>query len=281
MKYQVILSMEDKYPIWLLCQTAMVSASAYFRYKKTPLKDESEIKGKILDMYNKSGKRAGYRMLKYMVRESYGLVVNHKKVLRIMQDLNISSIIRKKYKYNNGRENIKENLLNRDFTAREPLKKLVTDITYIPCREKMIYLCTIIDLFNNEPVIWTVKDSQDKTLTIETIKELSSKYNLEGCMIHSDQGVHYRSHEYVDLLEKLGMQQSMSRRGNCWDNAKAETFFSHFKCETIKLKKKLLGNIHDVTQIVNEYMEYYINRRPQKSLLGMSPARYKQYILGT
>lgn len=281
MKYQVVLSLEDKYPIWLLCHIAGVSASAYFRFKNTPLKDESELKEKIPDLYHKSGKRAGYRMIKYMLMESYELVVNHKRVLRLMQELYISSIIRKKYKSDKGRENIKENLLNREFTSTQPLKKLVTDITYIPCREKMVYLCTIIDLFNNEPVAWTIKDSQDKSLTVDTINSLSAKHDLKGSLIHSDQGVQYRSHEYVDLLEELGIAQSMSRKGNCWDNAKAETFFSHFKCDTIKLKKKLLGNVCDVVQIVNDYMDYYIHRRPQKNLNKMSPARYKKFVLGT
>jgi transposase InsO family protein len=260
---------------------AGVSSSAYFKYKRTPLKDESELKEKILDLYRKSGRRAGYRMIKDKLKESYGLVANHKKVLRLMQELCISSIIRKKYKSNRGRENIKENLLNREFTSNQPLKKIVTDITYIPCREKMVYLCTMVDLFNNEPVAWIVKDNQDKNLTLDTLKVLSEKYDLSGSLIHSDQGVHYRSHEYVKQLEELGVTQSMSRKGNCWDNAKAENFFSHFKCETIKLKKKLLGNVSDVVQIVDEYMDYYIHHRPQRKLKGMSPSRFKQFALGT
>ena len=246
-----------------------------------PLKDESDLKDKINDLYLKSGKRAGYRMIKDMLKEKYNLIVNHKKVLRLMQELNIASIIRKKYKINRGRENLKENHLNRDFTSCEPLKKLVTDITYIPCREKMIYLCTVIDLFNNEPLAWSIKDSQDKSLSVDMIKDLSNKYNLNGSMIHSDQGVHYRSHEYVDLLESLEIKQSMSRKGNCWDNAKAESFFSHFKCETIKLKKYHLKNIHEVTNIVNEYMDYYINHRPQRKLNGMSPFKFKKTAMRT
>jgi len=270
----VIMSLEYKYPIWLLCQIAGISESSYYRYKRTPLKNETLLKEKVLDLYRKSGRRAGYRMLKDMLKEQYGLIVNHKKVLRIMRELGIASIIRKKYKINRGKENIKENILDRNFESDKPMKKLVTDITYIPCREKMIYLCTVIDLFNNEPVAWTVKDCQDKSLTIDTVKQLSGKHNLKGSLIHSDQGVHYRSNDYVNLLDELGVTQSMSRRGNCWDNAKAETFFSHFKCETIKLMKKKLTNIHDVKRIVDNYMDYYINIRPQRKLGGLSPSSY-------
>lgn len=198
-----------------------------------------------------------------------------------MRELEIQSIIRKKYKVIRGRENIKENLLDRNFESSRPLEKLVTDITYIPCREKMVYLCTVIDLYNNEPLVWTIKDSQDKSLSVEMIKALSKEYELKDCLIHSDQGVHYRSHEYVNLLTSLGIKQSMSRRGNCWDNAKAESFFSHFKCETIKLKKYHLKNIDEVIHIVNEYMDYYINHRPQKKLNGMSPYNFKKTAMGT
>ena len=189
-------------------------------------------------------------MIKDMLKDQYKLIVNHKKVLRIMQELGISSIVRRKRKNNKGRENMKENILNRDFHSDEPLKKLVTDITYIPCREKMIYLCTIIDLYNNQPVAWTVKDCQDKSLTVDTVEALSNKYDLRGSLLHSDQGVHYRSHAYVDMLEEKGIVQSMSRRGNCWDNAKAESFFSHFKCDTIKLMKRKLYDIHEVKKVV-------------------------------
>jgi transposase InsO family protein len=125
------------------------------------------------------------------------------------------------------------------------------------------------------------QDSQDKSLSVDMIKELSSKYDLKDCMIHSDRGVHYRSHDYVDLLDSLEVKQSMSRKGNCWDNAKAESFFSHFKCETIKLKKYHLKNIHEVITIVNEYMDYYIHHRPQRKLNGMSPSKFKKTAMGT
>ena len=279
MKYRVILSLEDKYSTKLLCEIAGVYPSAYYRYKRTPLKDESSLKQKVYDIYIKSGKRAGYRTIKYMLRNEYGLQINHKKVLRLMQEMDISSIIRKKYKADKGRENIKKNILNRNFSSSKPMEKLVTDITYIPCRHKMVYLSAVIDLFNNEPVEWFVSESQDKSLTINTIKNLSRKHDLNGCMIHSDQGIHYRSHDYVDLLENLGIIQSMSRRGNCWDNAKAEIFFSHFKTEAIRPRRRSFKDIDEVKEIIDSYMEYYIHHRPQKRLFGLSPFKYKEKIL--
>ncbi len=123
----------------------------------------------------------------------------------------------------------------------------------------MMYLSVVIDLFDNSPVAWNISDTQDKSLSINTIKILAAKYNLNGAIIHSDQGVHYTNKEYISLLEELGVNQSMSRKGNCWDNAVAESFFSHFKCESIYLMKNKIRYPKDVIDITEEYIDYYIN----------------------
>lgn len=194
-----------------------------------------------------------------------------------MKKNNIMSIIRqKKMKRPKDSTIYKNNILNRNFKASSYGQKFVTDITYIPTRRKTIYLCTIIDLFNNEPVAWNISDSQDKSLSIDTVKMLSKKFNLANSIIHSDQGIHYTNHDYVNLLKKLKVTQSMSRKGNCWDNAKAESFFSHYKCESIYLMKKNIEGLEEVKQITEDYMDYYINSRPQKNLGGLSPSNYKK-----
>jgi transposase InsO family protein len=196
-----------------------------------------------------------------------------------MQKHDIRSIIRKKDKKPKEQAIIKENLLNRDFKADRPGVKFATDITYIPTRRKMTYLCTVIDLFNNEPVAWKVSDCQDKSLSIDTIKQLSGKYDLNGSIIHSDQGVHYTNKQYVELLKELKVKQSMSRKGNCWDNAKMESFFSHYKCESIHLMGGKLIDTRDVEEITNEYIDYYTNMRPQSKLGGMPPSLYRKTYL--
>ncbi|TAH59672.1 MAG: IS3 family transposase [Fermentimonas caenicola] len=273
------MALELKYPIRLLCQIAGVNRAAYYMYKKRPLDKNAEIENLIVDIYNKSNKRAGYRTIKLILRNKYSLIVNHKKVLRIMQENNIQSIIRRKKYKRPEKTFVKENILNRDFKASKPGEKFVTDITYMPTRYKMIYLCTIIDLFNNEPVVWNISNSQDKNISLDAIKELSKKYDLRNSIIHSDQGIHYTNKDYVNLLKSLEVRQSMSRKGNCWDNAKAECFFSHFKCETIYIMNKKMKDIDDVLQITKEYMNYYINDRPQKALGGLSPSAYKKNYL--
>ncbi len=276
LKYGAIMDIELEHPIYLLCEIAGISRSSYYKYKNKPIKQDTEIEEKIIQIYKKSNKRAGYRTITQILRNNYDLIVNHKKVLRIMQENNISSIVRRKFRKPKGSGIIKANILNRDFTAAKPGEKFVTDITYIPTSRTMTYLCTVIDLFNNEPVAWKVSDTQDKYLSINTIKKLAKNYNLGGSIIHSDQGIHYTNEKYVKLLEKLKVKQSMSRKGNCWDNAKAESFFSHYKCESIHLMKKKIRDLNDVIQITEEYMDYYINHRPQEKLGGVPPSKYKQ-----
>ncbi|WP_422486858.1 IS3 family transposase [Gudongella sp. DL1XJH-153] len=274
----MILKLEYKYPIWLLCEVAGVSKAAYHKYKRKPSKPNKTkylIEELIVLIHKKSGRRKGYRSIKYDLKNKYELIVNHKKILRIMREKGIYSILTKKPKRPKEQHIIKEDLLKRDFSVSVPGKKYVTDITYIPTRRKMIYLCTVIDLYNNEPVAWNISDTQDKFLSIDTIKLLSKKVDLANSIIHSDQGVHYTSKKYVELLKDLDIQQSMSRKGNCWDNAKAESFFGHYKSETVHLVKRRLKDIHEVNSITEEFMDYYIYDRPQKRLNGYTPSLYK------
>jgi transposase InsO family protein len=273
------MEIEYKHPISLLCSIAGISRASYYRYKNKPLDRDTSIEDLIVDIYNKSGKRAGYRTIKQILKIKYNLVVNHKKVLRIMQAKEIRSIVRQKFRKPKEETMIKENILNRDFKADRPGEKFATDITYIPTQRKMAYLCTVIDLFNNEPAAWKISDTQDKSLSIDTIKILSGKYDLRGSIIHSDQGIHYTNKDYVSLLKELEVNQSMSRKGNCWDNAKAENFFSHYKCESIYLMKKKLKDTKDVEEITKDYIDYYTNFRPQKKLGGMPPSLYKKVFL--
>ena len=165
-KYKIILSLELEYPVWLLCEIAEVSRSAFYKYKNRPLRNPDKIENIIIDIFKKSNKRAGYRTIKYILKNKYNRIVNHKKVQRIMREKGLYSIVRKKYKKAQEQLTIKEDLLCRDFTSTKPGKKFVTDITYIPTSRKMFYLCTIIDLFNKEPVAWNISDTQDRYLSI-------------------------------------------------------------------------------------------------------------------
>jgi len=275
-RYEAIMELESQFSITLLTKVAGVTRSGYHKYKKRE-KKSSVIEELVLDIYRKSGKRMGYRSIKDVLKIKYNLVVNHKKVLSIMQKLGIQSIVRKKRNFKHKNKGIKENILNRDFQSDVPYKKFVTDITYVPTRREMVYICTIIDLYNREPVVWNISTKQDKSLSIDAIKALSKKCDLRESLIHSDQGVHYTNNDYTALLETLSVTQSMSRKGNCWDNACAESFFGHFKCESLYLRKKnSIQNLQDVIEMTEEYMDYYVNERPQKKLGNLPPSLYKK-----
>ncbi|WP_081742138.1 IS3 family transposase [Mesobacillus boroniphilus] len=150
------------------------------------------------------------------------------------------------------------NLLQRNFTASAPNQKWVTNITYIQYGSSTMYLSTIMDLFNNEIVAYKMYDHQQTTLVIDTLKEaLEMRGNPEGVIIHSDQGSVYTSYAYQDLVKENHLVSSMSRRGNCWDNAVIESFHSNIKSEEFQyVKFNSMQNIH-VVEKVNEYMRYY------------------------
>lgn len=269
----MILSLENAYPISLLCSIAGISRAAFYKYKRRELSPVSDIEDKIIDLYKKSSQRYGYRTIKMRLKSVYGLTVNHKKIRRIMRAHELKSIVRPKYKKPPQDDVfIKPNILNRDFKALRPYEKLVTDITYIPTPHKMMYLSVVIDLFDNYPIAWHMSDNPDKSLSIDTIKKLP---DMEGSVLHSDRGVHYTNKDFRSLLDHLGIRQSMSRKGNCWDNACAESFFSQYKCECIYLNKGRLRKSSDVIEVTAEYFDYYINQRPQKRLGGLTPFEYR------
>lgn len=247
----------------------------YYKYRNKPATVSSDLEEKIIKIYEKSGKRFGYRSIKEKLKEEYNLIVNHKKVLRIMQELGLKSITRRKKK--NKVETLidaKDNILKRDFSAKKKGEKYVTDITYIPTKSTMTYLCVIMDLYDGEIVSEVISDKQDKWITINAVEKLARKVDLKGSIIHSDQGIQYRSIKYIELLEKFGVRQSMSRKGNCWDNAKAENFFSNLKCEELYLYERALSDINEVNYLVAKYLSYYHTYRPQKRLGGLPPLKY-------
>lgn len=269
--------LETDYHIGVLCEIAGVSRSAFYRFKHRTLPVSRELEEKIIDLYRKSGGRLGYRTIKMRLKSDYRLTVNHKKIRRIMAKYGLKSVVRAKYRMQSSEEDvIRPDLLKRDFQAGKPYEKLVTDITYIPTPNKMMYLSAVIDLFDNYPVAWHVSDCQDKSLSFDTIRKLEGRADLSGTILHSDRGVHYTSKEFSALLARLGIRQSMSRKGNCWDNACAESFFSQYKCECIYLLNNRIKTPADVYAVTAEYFDYYIYRRPQKRLGGLTPYEYRR-----
>ena len=173
---------------------------------------------------------------------------------------------------------IVENRLHQDFRSTKPGKKYVTDITYIPIPNSMAYISVLLDLYNGEVVAYKISQSLDRSLSVDVVQELAARRSLKGSLIHSDQGIHYTNREYHQLLKSKSIIQSMSRKGNCWDNAMVENFFSHLKCECVRLVKRSFRSFLDVVEAVEGYIRFYNEERPQRQLRlnGLSPVTFRQ-----
>lgn len=215
--------------------------------------------------------------------EQHGLVMNHKKVIRIMNKYGLVCKIRRKKFYGNTFnkqriENTYENLLDTTFSCKEPTTIFHTDITYIKYAygRKTAYLSAIKDEATREVPAYAISKSLEMPFVIATLEQLQSLNLRPNAIIHSDQGTHYTSNLYKDKIQQLGLTGSMSRRGKCVDNAPIETFFGHMKDE-VDFKK--LETYEEVVEAINTYIYTYNNLRPQWTLKKMTPVKYRNHLV--
>jgi len=258
---------------------AGVSRSGYYRWLSRGLTGSEDVIKIIAFEQARLCGILGYRSMKRLLKKKYQINIGGNRLLKIMRDNKLQAVIRRKRrKYQNQitREKLTApNLLNREFTSKKPGEKYVTDITYIPIPNSMVYLSVILDLYNSEVVEYKLSQSADASLSLDVVRKLAAKRDLKGAMLHSDQGVHYTNKDYHNLLKENGLVASMSRKGNCWDNAVMENFFSHFKSECYRIKKKAFRTYQDVVEIVEDYINYYNLERTQERLNGLSPIAYR------
>lgn len=195
-----------------------------------------------------------------------------------MQKLNLQCRVKPKRRWKSQGETIiiAPNLLKRDFIASKPNEKWVTDITYIQYGSYTLYLSTILDLYNNEIVAYRLYDHQQTPLVIDTLKAaLEARGNPKGVIIHSDQGSVYTSYAYQHLVKEMNLVSSMSRRGNCWDNAVIESFHSNIKSEEFQYVKYNSLSIQEVRNRVDQFMKHYNEERIQEKLGYQSPIEFR------
>lgn len=284
-KYDVIKKLSDKYAIKLLCSIAEISRGSYYKWLNNTNKQDKnkKLKEYINEIYNSSKKTYGYRRIKVALFRQYGISINHKKVRRLMNELNIKSVIRRKrFKYSIPKSaypsKIEPNILNRDFSSTKPNIKWSTDITYLYYgkNRNRVYLSAIKDLYNNEIISYEMSTSMDIKFVIDTVNKAIAPLStaVKKCLtIHSDQGIHYTCFDYKNLLKKNKITQSMSRRGNCYDNACIENFFGHLKCEEIHLNN--YETKEDLENAVHSYIHWYNYHRFQEKLGNHTPIEYK------
>ena len=263
-KYLVIFRHKEQYSISEMCKFFNISRSGYYGYvsrMNMPDKD-LQLAEKIQECQNKCGKTYGYRRV-HIWLERQGIYHNPKTILRVMQKYNLLSVVRRK-KYRNYGEHLHRypNLLNRDFNAERPNQKWVTDISYIKTKQGTLYLSVIRDLFDNSIIAYKTGTEQNINLVLSTIKEAKKKEKVTAeLQLHSDQGFQYTSHAYFKLTKSYNITQSMSRRGNPYDNALAENFFSILKTECIYRAK--LKTYEEARFLIDEYIYFYNNERIQ------------------
>lgn len=260
----VIYRHKDKYSIREMCRFFEVSRSGYYGYvsrMEVPAWD-LPLAENIRECQEKCGKTYGYRRVQIWLQR-HGIYRNPKTVLRVMQKYGLLSVIRRK-KYRNYGEHLHKypNLLNRDFHAERPNQKWVTDISYIHTRQGVLYLSIIRDLYDNSIVAYKTGTEQNINLVLSTIREARRKEKVTAeLQLHSDQGFQYTSSAYFKLTQSYGITPSMSSRGNPYDNALAENFFSILKTECIYRVK--LQTYEEARLLIDQYIYFYNNQRIQ------------------
>jgi putative transposase len=270
------------YPIIWLVEIANVSRSGYYKWESTQekradrKKQDHYLMEKIKEIHQKRP-CFGYLRIQVSLKKE-GFHINHKRVYRLMKQMGISSVIRKKRRYFGRKQSVVlPNLINRQFQTEKQNYLYVTDITYIRLGDRFYYLSAIQDLYNNEIVSWRLSNQNGLKLVMDTVEDLAKQRDVHGAILHSDQGSQYTSKEYNARLSQLNIIGSHSRKGNCLDNACIESFFSHMKTETLYFSQ--CKTEEELYQAVKEYLWFYNHERFQKKLNQCAPVEYRNILI--
>ena len=276
----------------MLCEIAGVSRSGYYNWVHSAEKRaEKEARDRadferILEAYNFRGYEKGAQGIHMrLLHENPPVVMNVKKIRRLMKKYGLVCHIRKANPYRRIAREIKtnhvaENLVKREFENHGPRKILLTDITYIPWKGRFVYLSTIMDAYTKQILSYVLSESLEVDFVLETVHQMIEKHGVSlttETILHSDQGYHYTSCSFIQLIKDKKLRQSMSRRGNCWDNAPQESFFGRMKDHVGKRIRECMV-YQEILEVIDDWMEYYNKDRYQWGLAKLAPDEYYQYI---
>ena len=272
-----MIALRHQYPLAGLLKAAGIARSTfYYQQKAQQVSDKyADVKDRIRAIYDQHKGRYGYRRITAMLKQQ-GNLINHKTVQRLMDQLQLKSLVRvKKYRVFKGQMGrVAPNILARDFAAAQPNEKWVTDVTEFNVGGAKLYLSPIMDLYNGEIVAY---ETAKRPLLNMVEKMLMSAFNRLGSsdkpILHSDQGWQYRMPQYRRCLDSRAITQSMSRKGNCHDNASMESFFGTLKSEFFYLNT--FSSLEELQVGIDEYIEYYNQDRIKLKLKGLSPIDYR------
>ena len=278
----IIAEYLGQYPVTLMCRALNVCRSGFYKWhSRKPSARElrrEQIEGKVVELFSEYKARYGAPRLAHELKDA-GLPCSKNFVANIMRYRGIRARNGKGFHYRPASPtmiNVEENRLRRRFHAEAPNQKWVTDITYIWVNGSWAYLATVMDLYSRTIVGWKLDTSMTEKLVLDTLTVAFSRREIKpGLIIHSDRGVQFRSVKYLDLVRSSGCLPSMSRQGNCWDNAVMESFYSRLKVELIYAEQ--YGSMEEVRSGIFEYIEIFYNRKRRHSALGnISPAEFER-----
>ena len=288
--HEVLSSEENVLSVSTLCDIAGVSRSGYYNWlSAADTRERREAQDRadfdlILEAYSFRGYDKGARMIHMrLLHMTPPVVMNIKKIRRLMNKYQLFCPIRKANPYRRMAKalrttNVAGNILNREFTLHGPRKVLLTDITYIPYNGTFAYLSTIMDALTRQCLAHVLSSSLEVDFVLETVNQLVENHGItldSETLIHSDQGCHYTSYKFIQIVTDSNLRRSMSRRGNCWDNAPQESFFGHMKDEIDLTHCKTFFQVQD---LIENWIDYYNKDRYQWQLAKLSPDEYYQYI---
>lgn len=260
----------------------MAKSTYHYHCQQAKIPDKYQEEKKLIHkIYKENQGRYGYRRITLEMRNQ-GHLINHKTVLKLMNECGLKCVVRKKkyYSYNGTIGKIAPNILQRDFSTTALNQKWVTDISEFNLFGQKKYISPIMDLYNQEIISFTISDSPNLAMVTQMLNKafevLPKKVEL---ILHSDQGWHYQHLTYQNMLKEKGIKQSMSRKGNCLDNAVIENFFGILKSELLYLKK--FESMEQFILELKEYIVYYNNNRIELKLMGMSPVQFRTQSFST
>jgi len=272
--------------IKILCSIAQVSRSGYYKWLSNINKNKDKDKNDYLlikEIFEKGKRKVGWRPIQMSLKSEYDLVINHKKIKRIMRDYGLITKIRRRNPYKMIMKKTQEhctfnNLLDRKFKQTISNNVLCTDITYLYYGQgRKAYLQAIKDITTKEIVSWELSNNLTMKFVLDSLNNLKKVKTMDNkTIIHSDQGFHYTNPEFISKVKSLKLIQSMSRKGNCIDNAPIESFFGHLKDE---VDYKQARTFDELNVMIKTYMNYYNNFRYQWGIKKMTPVQYKNHLL--
>lgn len=281
MRFAFISQHESTWPVTLMCQVLEVSRSGYYAWKNRPNSKQAERRARMTKMIQivHAESRQTYgspRMHRRLLALGYRCCVNF--VAKLMRIAEIAAKTRRKFKCTTDSRHtmpVAPNLLARDFSPARTNQAWVTDITYIPTREGWLYLCTVEDLYSRRIVGWSMSGRIDSRLVVRALEmAIAVRRPGPGLIVHSDRGSQYCSEHFQSLLSSHGLRSSMSRKGNCYDNAPMESFYRTLKVELVYWED--YQSRAEATASLREYIETFYNRRRLHSTLGyVSPVEYE------